>query len=57
MKEWLKFALALIGCLAILVLVFALAIYCRNRSEGDAILPLPAIDDIHIPPLLSVALQ
>jgi hypothetical protein len=40
MKEWLKFAIALIVCLALLVGVFALAIYCRDESEGDAILPL-----------------
>jgi hypothetical protein len=39
MKEYAKFALALIVCLLLVVLVFAVAIYCRDISEGDAIVP------------------
>ena len=39
MKEWLKFVLALIVGMALIVMVFALAIYCRDRNEHDAILP------------------
>ena len=35
LKEWLKFALALVVCAVLLVLVFALALYCRERSEGE----------------------
>ena len=39
LKEWLKFALALLVCTVLFVLLLWLAIYCRDRAENDAILP------------------
>ena len=38
MREWLKFILALIVCVALLFALLVLAIYCRDRHE-EAILP------------------
>ena len=40
MKEWLKFVLALIVGMALIVFVFALAMYRRDHNAETAILPL-----------------